>query len=428
VLGNVQLTSGQLKALELVRKLLKSKGANGEPLVGIWRGYAGVGKTFCLRALIEEHGKPILLAPTGKAALRLSELTGETASTLHRWLYATQEDPTTGELVFDMKPLSELKLPENRLLVVDEASMIGRDLWDDLLAAASYTGCNILLVGDHFQLPPVEPNETTPFSVLADGFPCWARQDMTEIVRQALDNPIVRSSLALRKGEVDAVEENLRTISGQNEVWDFVKDFYAAPGNGSVLCYTNKMRHLLNRNARTRLGITGPLQAKEPLLILKNLYDVGVYNGEVVEFAGFKDQGATVDVENTFPPHQSAKAAFGVTKMNGVKAVLSPEGVDGQLHGFSRKSLSEAARKSLGFKMPPPPQIRGRNGRMLRGFTPIIEANFGYTLTVHKSQGSEWKNVLVVIENGVPLGNEEGRRWLYTAITRARNEAALFWT
>lgn len=421
-MSDLKLTNDQTRALALVRWLVGR--ISDDVLVGIWRGYAGTGKTTCLKEVIEEHGVPILLAPTGKAALRLSEATGETAKTLHRWLYQTREDEKTGKLIFAPKPLEELLIPENKLIVVDEASMIGRDLWKDLLDAAAYTECNILLVGDHFQLPPVEPGEQTPFSVLVDDFPCAQRADMTEIVRQALDNPIVRSSLALRNGDVDAVQRDLKSVSGKDEVWNIVKGFYDTAGAGSVLCFTNKLRHALNGSARSRRGLTGAVQKGEPLLVLKNTYELDVFNGEVLTFGGFSKMGTGVVAQNTFPPHQEAPATYGVTSINKVATVLSPEGVEGKLQGFSRKAMSQAARESLGVYFPPPPPSKGK----VRSFTPVLEANFGYTLTVHKSQGSEWDRVLVVVEPQVPLGTEEGRRWLYTAITRARTEAFLHWS
>lgn len=421
-MSDLKLTNDQTQALDLVRWLIAEE--QDEPVVARWRGYAGTGKTTCLKEVIEEHGAPILLAPTGKAALRLSEATGQEASTLHRWLYRTTEHPDTGELMFAPKPLEELHLPENHLLVVDEASMIGRDLWADLLEAATYTDCNILLVGDHFQLPPVEPGEKTPFSVLHDEFPIHKGQDLTEIVRQALDNPIVRSSLALRQGDIRRVQSDLRSVQGKDEVWAVVKPFYEKAGAGSVLCFTNKMRHTLNASARARLGIEGPVSKGEPLLVLKNMYELDVFNGEVLTFGGFSKVGQEVTVTNTFAPHQEETAAFGVTSINRVLTVVSPEAVAGQLQGFSRKAMSQAARESLGVHFPAPPPAKYKGGR---SFTPILEANFGYTLTVHKSQGSEWDRVLVVVEDKVPLALEEGRRWLYTAITRAREEAVLFW-
>lgn len=423
----MKLTAHQEAALAMADKLVhkqKSYSSAYSPKIGIWRGYAGVGKTTCLKQLIERHGAPILLAPTGKAALRVTEATAQEASTLHRWMYRPSEDPDTGEVVFAPKPLSELAIPDNHLIVVDEASMVSQKLWDDLLDAASYTNCNLLLCGDHFQLPPVDPEAKVPFSVLADDFECHARVDLTEIVRQALDSPIVRASLALRQGDVAEVRNGLPAVKGAEATWDYVKDFYAKTGEGAVLCHTNKMRHALNRKTRERLGMPVDLQPKEPLLVLRNTYECEVYNGEVIEFPGFSSRGKTVSFTNAFEPYQEGTGHFGVVKINGTNAVMSPEVVSGALQGFARKTLGSAAKDSLGkaFPKPPPAMRRGQ-----RSFVPVLEANYGYTLTTHKSQGSEWNKVLVVVEGSVRLDTEEGHRWLYTAVTRAREECRLSW-
>jgi exodeoxyribonuclease-5 len=177
---------------------------------------------------------------------------------------------------------------------------------------------------------------------------------------------------------------------------------------GAVIVHRNQTRHLFNRENRIKLGLGQDVIKGEPLLVLKNNYNANLYNGELIDFAGWNyltPKGVTIhDPYAKLTEHSK----FGRTTYMGVDIALSESEIHGGLENFSYKSKATAARKAVGK-------------------FPLIEANFGYALTCHKAQGSEWGSTLTVLEPSVRLDNRDGRRWLYTAITRASKETWISW-
>lgn len=154
-------------------------------------GFAGTGKTTIAKQINEDlNGGVLYMAFTGKAALVLRKKGCALASTIHGAIYKPIEDPLTGHTTFRLNPDSSVA--HARLVCVDEVSMVGPDIGNDLL---SY-GTKILVLGDPFQLPPIE----------GVGFFTDCEPDilLTEIHRQAADNPIIRMSMDIREGRDQA--------------------------------------------------------------------------------------------------------------------------------------------------------------------------------------------------------------------------------
>jgi exodeoxyribonuclease-5 len=399
-------TEGQAAALKMVDALL----AHDRPAFAVLTGYAGTGKTTMLKVVAELHGAPLILTPTGKAAVRVAEATGLAAMTIHRWVYKANEDPRTGDLGWARKPLDEIleHVPMNRLVVVDEASMISDTIWQDIWMLAEKIGLKVLLVGDPFQLAPVKPEDKS-FAALNLKTPF--RADLVEVVRQALDNPIVRASMLVRAGEEEAMEAVL-ALPGV-DYKNLVPKFLGLSPNRALIAWRNDTRQQLNYAVRDALGRPKlDLAPGEPLLVMFNNYDLDRFNGEVVDFGGWMTPpGDQIAVRNA-AKNLSVMASYGLARIDGVvfPTLLSPEEVFSQVKGMPPKTMAVYsrvyARQSLGYTQHTPS---------------FLSANFGYCLTAHKAQGSEWKDVVVVIEHGMKWLDLEGRRWLYTAITRARD-------
>jgi len=389
----MQWTKGQSDALEMISSLRSAEAGS----VGVLLGYAGTGKTTLIREIAQNRTNTIVLAPTGKAALRVEEATGHEASTIHRWLYRPFEDEE-GEVHFarcDPKGES-FAGTHGALIVIDEASMVGRRLWEDLEAVARENRNRILLVGDDYQLPPIESG----WNALEQRPAHFARLD--EIVRQAMNSPIVVAASAVRTGEpIPYAIGKLpvtRGVTVQHQV-------AAGAREGSpILVYTNRMRQSLNSWVRHKLGKPPRLSRGEPLLVLLNSYDLGVFNGEIVAFQEWTEEPGSFSTQievkrkTITVPLGIAMVRIGETAQEVVLAV-APEYVPS---AWLREAAEEEARTAFGREIH------------------FLHADLGYVLTCHKAQGSEWPDVLVMLEPQVYHTAEGGRRFIYTAITRAK--------
>lgn len=415
-------TVDQHKALDMVRELKKRDGYG----VGIVVGYAGTGKTAGIQFIAHEHGSPLVVTPTGKAALRVREATGVYAMTIHHWIYAPAEDPKTGAVTFQRRTPEEIEalIPRSRLVVLDESSMVGPETWHDMRTVCEHHGLKLVCIGDGFQLPPVQPPKAAPFSILA---PAFAEQldapriEMTEVLRQAQGSPIIRASMMLRQGDGWRALQGLTQISQNN----LAKVCLAVHQQGGVtICHRNVTRFQLNAGLRHMLGIYDEMpQPGEPLMVLKNTYEIGVVNGETITFPGWEPAPDEAERVHDRYTNVEESARFGGIVLRRdeapgkeLRATLAIEELHGRLTA-GQKAISTAGNRWARL-----------NGLYTAGdrLAPHCHANFGYAYTAHKSQGSQWPYVLVVLEPSIKLNEEDGRRWMYTATTRASQACAVF--
>ena len=179
-------TPHQDAALKAVADWLKARRGGGAPPLFRLFGYAGTGKTTLARHLAEDvDGKVAFAAFTGKAALVMRRKGCEGASTIHSLIYRAREsgEETPSFELWDDAPASKAKL-----IVIDECSMVDAELGRDLLSF----GVPVLVLGDPAQLPPIQ----------GGGFFTDAGPDvmLTEVHRQAADDPIIHLSMAVREG------------------------------------------------------------------------------------------------------------------------------------------------------------------------------------------------------------------------------------
>lgn len=392
------LTEEQQNAVAMATETAKDQKA---PSVGIIGGAAGCGKTSCLLELIKTLDC-VLLAPTGKASARITEICGARASTIHKWMYEIEESHT-GTLIFKKKNPQQIWVPRSRLVVVDEASMLSKDLWDDLFQMCTLIKCNILLIGDVFQLPPVS-KDSVSFSVFSDDFPFDRKIVLTKVIRQAEGNPIIKIAQLIKNNEISEAMDNISVISSAT---DFKVQLVETVGRGGmILCYTNKTRHHLNRYYRHHVGLTD-LKSGEPLLVLRNTYKLDIFNGETFLFNGLTD---FLGLRSVYCPNskKTAQLNFWKTTCNNQECIVSPEVINGQAEAISPSAIE----RSLSYWV--------RNG------TPYLHCNYGYCLSTHKSQGSEGEDVILVLEPSINWFNEMGRRFIYTSVTRAKETFKMF--
>ena len=394
------LSPEQVSALDNIARWLR-QGSGVQPYF-ILGGYAGTGKTTLLSHFIDAMDQPPLCcAPTGKAASVLArKLKHARVSTVHHALY-TPNSPSTvilemleGELADNPEDeelrrkvaeeklrLSDVKLSfslkSNReimpgaLVVIDEASMVNSRMFDDLLN----TKARILFVGDPGQLPPVQDagffHNHHPDSML------------TTIHRQALNSPIIRLSQRVRQGE----EINYFEADGCRKVPKGTVKPEEWLKFDQVLTGKNETRRRINRFFRASKGFTTPWPLMgEKLICLKNDFASNRCFVNGVQCEALADGNYNAEFDN-------------------LHLDIAYEGL--QHYGVTAYPYHFKVHYDAGAVEEP---WMARHG--------IQEFDFGYAVTTHKSQGSEWQSVLLA-DDAFGVG-EFRRRWLYTAITRAR--------
>lgn len=371
-------------------------------------GYAGTGKTTLAQRLVQEvHGLTLFAAFTGKAASVLRRRGAPEAQTLHSILYSVSDRDRTRltKLQTEYKALEdteenferrlelekeiqhEMKLvrspwfmlnPESiladaELLVLDECSMVDQKLGKDTLSF----GKKVLVLGDPAQLPPVR----------GGGFFTSRKPDMllTEIHRQAADNPIIRWSKVIREGGHLPFGEEGSCRKMQKSKVD--KAWYASEADaGQLLTGRNDTRRHLNVTVRRALGRRSQYPEEgEKLVILRNDKDIGVLNGVIC--TATSDAGYIEDE--------------GCLGMNINYEDQPIDGIPVQTSAFDAYIDPKAAE-----------DIAERH---------LMQMDYGYALTVHKSQGSQWPTVTLCDDGFNKREPTNRRRWLYTAITRAEH-------
>jgi exodeoxyribonuclease V len=348
----------QDKALLAVSRWLETR----RPQVFRLFGYAGTGKTTLARHIAEDVGGEVAFgAYTGKAALVMRARGCAEARTIHSMIYRPK-DTESEEPTFELN--AESAASTASLIVIDECSMVDQELGRDLLSF----GKPVLVLGDPAQLPPVK----------GGGFFTEAEPDvmLTEVHRQAADNPIVRMSMIVREGgRLDRGTYGESRVIGRGDV-----DALAVTSADQVLVGLNRTRRLYNNRLRELFGHTSPTpEVGDKLVCLRNDRAKGLLNGGVWKVK-----------------------AVSPMRRNKLRMSLAPE------EDPTRKPLRVGVLPAFFEGVEEIPYSLRRDSD---------EFDYGYALTVHKAQGSQWNDVVLFDESYA--FREHRHRWLYTGLTRA---------
>jgi exodeoxyribonuclease V alpha subunit len=372
-------------------------------IVGI-TGQAGTGKTAITKAVYEQLSEAgwrvVLCAPTGKAAKRISELTGHMAITIHRLLEFSKPseiDEKTGKPIGKTEPKRNRAKPlELDVVLVDEGAMVGAELFRYLLDALP-NGAFIRFFGDVNQLPPVEQSsDPSPFEQLLADRP---NVRLTKIYRQSGDSAIPACADLLLKGRIpqstDDFQINITSnpllqlkllIEREPRKWtkletqllvpmrerkvgavalsQLVQDIVNPPKRGESLSLPrNKWQE--HTPVKVSLG--------DKVIQTENDYETEIFNGETGIVLGWDDDNLEVD--------------FGDRKVAIPRAI----------------SVSRPWNSFV--------------------YCPWRALSLAYCITVHKSQGSEWPEIAIMLERS--CGPMLYKNLLYTAVTRARMQVSL---
>ena len=388
---SITLSSEQAEALKEIGSWYKAKRVQTLTL----GGYAGTGKTTLIAYLREalrdydNETKVAFCAFTGKATrvldTRLREQKvprrGDSVSTIHALIYHAKTDlagAVTGwvkrdELGYD-------------LIIVDEASMVDEAIWQDLLSF----NLPILAVGDHGQLPPINSS----FNLMAE-----PQIRLERIFRQDAASPIIEvATLARTTGEIPIKDYGSGVIKldrAEAETGQIVEDLLSGYSPDLlVLCGYNKTRVRLNEAVRNfRESFSAQPESGDYVVCLRNDRRKKLYNGMsgTISFIG---------------PAEGPKDA------QWYYASIDLEGEDVLFDGFIWAD-------QFGSVLPPGEIPLAPNKRPGNIF------DFGYALTVHKAQGSQSRKVLLFEERFAKMSEDDWRRWLYTAVTRASEELVI---
>ena len=367
----MQFSAEQERALAEVNRWLKGGGSQVFRLFG----YAGTGKTTLARHFAEGLDGDVLFAAfTGKAAQVLRSRGAPKASTIHSLIYRPRgeeevEDEETGSKsiapTFSLNRQSAVS--KAALIVIDECSMVDEALGRDLLSF----GTPVLVLGDPGQLPPVS----------GGGFFTEHEPDylLEEVHRQARDNPIVELAQLVRDGRPimhGDYGSTARVIPKGAVNSDMVLDA------DQVLVGTNRTRRRYNERLRQLKGFDSLFpQAGDKLVCLRNDTAKGLLNGSLWTVTS---------------------AARTVKSFMNLLIRAEDDGIE-------RYSAKVKVLKSV-FETPEA-DIPWQERRRYDDF------DYGYALTVHKAQGSQWEDVMLFDESRA--FRDHAQRWLYTGITRA---------
>jgi exodeoxyribonuclease-5 len=438
---SITLTPQQDKAVHQFADWFRTVGDTYHDFAPVYiqQGFAGTGKTTVLPFFIEAANLDPMTdvtfcAPTGKAAkvmtkkLRAQGI-NKTAITIHKAMYrvrglkayaleaelkaAIDKAETAGPAArieiaktikmlqrdleraydstapaFSLEPDSPNMRAPIKLIVVDEASMVGEMIADDML----FFGTPILAIGDPGQLQPVGDNPGF-FTRPPDNI-------FTEIHRQALDNPIIWASKLIREGNDIPYGKH---GDGQLHVVDQKHDeaTFDLDRDKQIIVGTNARRHRITRKCRELVGLhtAGPT-TNEMMLITKNSRKYpNLVNGTMIVVT--EDTGDLKQGNITCPLHCVDEDGF-TYRLNAIQGILEENYLGPKQYTAAKNAVFHAMQSDQNH-----------------------HADWAYAITCHKSQGSQWDEVVVHDESNVFARSGQGPQWLYTAVTRAASTLTL---
>ncbi|MGE5944906.1 MAG: ATP-dependent DNA helicase [Flavobacteriales bacterium] len=420
------------------------------------KGYAGTGKTTIIGTIVTNLWKAkmsaVLMAPTGRAAKVISNYSGKEAFTIHKKIYFPKSEKGGG-VSFVLQPNKH----KNTIFIVDEASMIpdtpgdsklfeNGSLLDDLIQYV-YSGhqCKLILIGDTAQLPPVKldlspalDENTIALNYNKEVF----KMELDEVVRQEQGSGILANATVLReslsnelfdafKFDLADYKDIIRLIDGQ-EIMDAINDAYGDLGNEetAIIVRSNKRANLYNQQIRSKILFNeNELTVGDYLMVVKNNY----FWIKPTTEAGFIANGDIIEVLEIFKMEELYGFHFAEVKVRMVdypkmapfETVLLLDTVESETPSLSyedsnrlyQEVMKDYENETSKYKK----FLKVKNNKHFNA----LQVKFSYAITCHKSQGGQWNTVFVeqpYLPNGI---DKEYLRWLYTAITRAKEKLYL---
>ncbi|GAA3655529.1 ATP-dependent DNA helicase [Flavivirga jejuensis] len=422
----------------------------------VLKGYAGTGKTTIVGTIVANLWKAkksaVLMAPTGRAAKVISNYSQKEAFTIHKKIYFPKKEKSGG-VKFVLQPNKH----KNTIFIVDEASMIpdtpgesklfeNGSLLDDLMQYV-YSGhkCKLLLIGDTAQLPPVKLDLSPALNEASLGLNYnkeVTKMELDEVVRQEQDSGILANATVLREALSHSIYDSfkldladfkdiIRLIDGY-EIMDAINDAYSDLGKEetAIIVRSNKRANLYNQQIRNRILFNeSDLTTGDYLMVVKNNY----FWVKPTTEAGFIANGDIIEVLEIFNIQELYGFRFAEVKIRMVdypkmapfETVLLLDTIDAETPSLSYNDSNKLYEEVMkDFENESSKYKKFLKVKGSKHFN-ALQVKFSYAITCHKSQGGQWNTVFVeqpYLPNGI---DKEYLRWLYTAITRAKEKLYL---
>lgn len=482
LLRDYDLTPGQSEVVIHLGNFLDSDTHD----VFVLKGHAGTGKTFLIDSLIKllraQHRTYALSAPTGRAAKVIQEKTQADASTIHGMIYdfdKIEEHKTEGvkgsETYKLIVSLSVNASPADTVFITDEASLISdqyseaeffqfgsgyvlRDLMNFVNFDNNKHRKKLILIGDNAQLSPVGMSFSPALSTdyLRENFGVRVFDyEFSDVVRQKADSGILKNVQPLRESLESGVFNKLKFDTEPTDVDrigmdQVVSTFLEASGNrvnntSVVITRSNAEASMFNRSIRERLFLGQPAAAPgDKLMVVKNtkVSGIRIANGDFaivrsisddrkVRWVTLRRKNEETGVVEEMPVQLSFREAeLGFRLVDGSAVFVTTNILENLLYE-DRPQLSSDENKALyvdfcqRYADLRKDQQAFRQALLDDPFFNALRVKFGYAITCHKAQGSEWDTAIVSCTSlGNPLA-ADNFRWLYTACSRARSHLFL---
>ncbi|MCT8737108.1 AAA family ATPase [Glaesserella parasuis] len=466
--NDYQLTQGQQQLVNKLEEFLVDRTQN----VFLLRGYAGTGKTFIIKGLTDYLQligcQYMLSAPTGKASKVLANKTGKKASTIHSNIYnfgdlveyRDENEPDTYKFYTNLKTNED---SSNTVYIVDEASMIsniysdgefirfgsGR-LLNDLIKYVNIDqndhNKKLIFLGDNAQLPPIGMN----FSPTLDSGYLFREYnlkinefELTDVVRQKSDSGIIGNALKIRESldknefnqlNFDLNANDIHEISEKDSIKHYLETCnHQINGESIIIAYSNPDVHSYNKAVRQYFFPNQETICKgDKIMSLRNrqIEELRLYNGDfgLVRQVAEQNEERIITLKRKLTPITLSfrDVEVGFRNENGQPIFIKTKIIENALYSDS-PYLSSDEQKALyiDFCIRHPELSYRKNKEEFKNallsdpYFNALPIKFGYAITCHKAQGSEWNNVFVKCNTHQNKLSQSYFRWIYTAITRA---------
>jgi len=422
----------------------------------VLKGYAGTGKTTLISTLVANlitvNKKYVLLAPTGRAAKVIANYSGKPTFTIHKKIYFPKKNSSGG-----VSFTRQVNKHKNTIFIVDESSMISdvntdsksadsNSLLDDLMNYV-YSGenCKMILLGDTAQLPPINLEVSPALNIetlLAYYNKDVVHIELDEVMRQEENSGILYNATVLRevlkehfidsfRFDVKGYKDIVRLTDGY-DIQDAINTSYSKDGmeETAFIVRTNKRANQYNKQIRNAILFReSDLSAGDYMMVVKNNYfwlketdEAGfIANGDIVEVLeiykiqelyGFKFAKVKIRMVD-YPNQKPFETILLLDTITSESPSLTYEEANRLYHEVLKDYENEGASYKKVQKVKE------------NEYFNALQVKFSYAITCHKSQGGQWNTVFVeqpYLPNGM---DRDYIRWLYTAVTRAKEKLYL---